>query len=216
MISLTFISLSILDIRLYLPASPAFPEILDDTQHVVFIAIGYSNFHDFEKLSDNCISADGTIFDLSIPLLSNGPEGIPQYSLALATFYGRERGDIPKSNIIFPYILVDEITMNETSVIMRNGTDEMQLSLFKPSGSCSIPDSITRHEFESYIKTELQFGLHEPEFFSFCDDIPLTTSIARLPKQSNAICIGCILMYVKHHGQREHLILRYVRRPSTS
>ncbi|KAJ8023495.1 hypothetical protein HOLleu_35953 [Holothuria leucospilota] len=83
-------------------------------------------------------------------------------------FYERSRGDIPKTNFLYPYIPVDEISMNDYGAIVRDGSDEFKLSFNQPSTSCKPPSSIVKEEFEKFALSDFQFGLPAPDF-SFCD-----------------------------------------------
>ncbi|KAJ8021166.1 hypothetical protein HOLleu_40957 [Holothuria leucospilota] len=158
--------------RLYLPTSPVFPEILDENQHVVYIGTGYVDFYDFQDLRDECVSIDGMEFAVTIPFLTDHPDGNPQYSLALKNFYERGRGDIPKPNIALPYVPVDEITRKDNSVIVRNGSEEIRLSFKRHTDPCEQVEPTVRHEFDEYVDQDLQFGVTEPDF-SFCDRHPV-------------------------------------------
>ncbi|KAJ8030316.1 hypothetical protein HOLleu_26691 [Holothuria leucospilota] len=158
--------------RLYLPTSPVFPKILNRNQHVVYIGTGYMTFHDFQDLVEECISVNGMEFIVTIPLLTDHPDGIPFYSLALKHFYERGRGDIPKPNIAMPYEPVDEITRKENGVVLRKGSEKLQLSYVRYTDPCKIPNPLVRHEFDEYIDQGLQFGVKEPDF-SFCDRHPV-------------------------------------------
>lgn len=57
---------------------------------------------------------------MTIPLLAGAPDGPPVYALALAKFYPKSRGDIPKINFLYPYIPVDEITMNDYGAFLAH------------------------------------------------------------------------------------------------
>ncbi|KAJ8030292.1 hypothetical protein HOLleu_26659 [Holothuria leucospilota] len=123
-------------------------------------------------LCDESLSIHGMEFAVVIPLLTDHPDGNPHYSLALKNFYERGRGDIPKPNIAFPYVPVDEITRRDNSVIVRNGSEEIHLSFERHTYRCKPVDPEVRHEFDEYVDQDLQFGVTEPNF-SFCDRHPV-------------------------------------------
>ncbi|KAJ8030317.1 hypothetical protein HOLleu_26692 [Holothuria leucospilota] len=158
--------------RLYLPTSPLFPGILDKNHHVIYISIGFSDFYEFQDLVDECIVIAGMEFLVTIPFLTDHPDGIPHYSLAVSLFYKRGRGDIPRPNFALPYIPIDEITTNEGSVVIRNGNDELNLSFIRKTDPCESINPMVRHEFDEYVDQDFQFGLSQPDF-SFCDRHPI-------------------------------------------
>ncbi|KAJ8041766.1 hypothetical protein HOLleu_12671 [Holothuria leucospilota] len=153
--------------RLYLPETEAFPGILDKDQHVVHIEIGYVNYH----IPDKCNSVNGVELGLVIPLLSDDPKGPPKYSLALIKFYQRDRVEPPYSNHSFPYLPVDELTMTDSSVVMRNGSDEILLSFERFNKPCKPAPAMSKHELDEFLTRNFQFGLPQPGFSS-CDRRP--------------------------------------------
>ena len=70
---------------------------------------------------------------MTIPLLTgeSDPNGSPLYALTLAKFYIRGRGDIPRPNIVYPYIAVDYIEMNEDGGFIVDGDDYFVFSYTK-------------------------------------------------------------------------------------
>lgn len=94
-------------------------------------------------------------FLVTIPLLTDHPDGIPHYSLAVSLLYERDRGDIPKPNFALPYIPVDEITTNESSVVIRNGSDELSLPFVRKTEPCESINPMVCHEFDEYVSVRL-------------------------------------------------------------
>lgn len=158
--------------RLFIPETAFLPDLQHRGHHPVYIEVGYVTSHDFDEyLEDNpspLVSVSGLEVTVTIPLLGGTSDGPPVYALALATFYEKSRGDIPKTNFLYPYIPVDEIRMNDYGAIVRNGSDEFKLSFNQPSTSCKPPASIVKEEFEKFVLSDFQFGLPAPDF-SFCD-----------------------------------------------
>ncbi|KAJ8041735.1 hypothetical protein HOLleu_12635 [Holothuria leucospilota] len=157
--------------RLYIPENPVFPNILNETHHVIYIDVGQLDFYNFKGYPDKRVSVNGLEFSVAIPLLADDPKGLPKYSLALSVFYPRNRGDFPKPNIIFPYTPVDVLEMNNTSVVVQNGNEELRLSFERFLDPCMPPPSIVRHELVEFLDKEFQLGVPEPDI-SFCKTHP--------------------------------------------
>lgn len=164
-----------------MPEKPVFPDILEDNQHVVYIAVGYWQFNDFQSYSDSRYSSPIMTAAVVIPLLTDNPTGIPHYSLSVALFYDKDITDFPKPNMAYPYIPVEEITMVNNSFIMRNGTNELVL-LLKNTDPCKSELPIARHEFDQFSEQEFQVALSEPDF-SFCDRHPVDNHFCRTAKK---------------------------------
>lgn len=100
-----------------MPDVPILPDLHNSDRHPVYISFGHMKSHDFdgylEENPNTCVSVSGLEVAVTIPLLAGAPDGPPVYALALAKFYEKSRGDIPKINFLYPYIPVDEITMND-------------------------------------------------------------------------------------------------------
>ncbi|KAJ8028771.1 hypothetical protein HOLleu_31105 [Holothuria leucospilota] len=151
--------------QLYLPTSRVFYDILSTDYHVVYIDFGFVGSDDFAD--EKSISSYGTESAIMIPFLADSPGGFPKYSLSLGQYYQRDRGDISRVNINFPYYGIDELTVTETGAVWRNGSDELTVSFVK-SNPCKAPPSNRRHEFDVMIKEELQFSFSKPDL-GFCD-----------------------------------------------
>ncbi|PIK45619.1 hypothetical protein BSL78_17524 [Apostichopus japonicus] len=159
-----------LEPQLFLPVKPPFPEVLNCDQHVIYIDFGTVTSRGFEDYeNDTCFDFSGPEFAVTIPLLCDSPGGIPMYSLTLAKFYQHDRLDFPKVNIAFKYKAVDELTLSENGVILREGRDELRIRIIESqTDPCEPPPRIMRHEFEEFINEDLQLGAPEPHF-EFCD-----------------------------------------------
>lgn len=156
--------------RLFLPEKPAFPNILKANEHVIYFSAGESVFTDFLDETDPCLSNEESGVTFAIPLLTDKPRGgLPQYSLALGILYDRHNKQIDKPNLIIPYLPVDELTLNDTILFLRNGTDEMLVKFQRNNNPCKPVTSLVRHEAEEFLEVDLQFGLPEPNF-EVCDD----------------------------------------------
>lgn len=140
--------------------------------HPVYIDIGHlksSNFDDYLKENPNpSVSVSGMEIAVTIPLLASTAKGRPVYALALAMLYEKSRGDIPKINILYPYIPVDEIKMNEHGAVVRNGREEMSISFSQLNQHCEPVTGIVKEEFEQFILGDLHFGIPTPDY-SFCE-----------------------------------------------
>ncbi|KAJ8043842.1 hypothetical protein HOLleu_11117 [Holothuria leucospilota] len=133
---------------------------------------GYVRSHDFDDyLKDNpnpSLSISGLEVTVTIPFLARTPNGPPNYAFALTKFYQKSRGDIPKINVLYPYVPVDEITLIDNEAVVRNGNDEMRFSFNRmDQPNCSAPKSIVTEELQEILQNEFQFGLPSPEY-SFC------------------------------------------------
>ncbi|KAJ8023494.1 hypothetical protein HOLleu_35951 [Holothuria leucospilota] len=158
--------------RLFIPEISVLPNLHHSDYHPVYIDIGDLKSHDFDDYlkenSNPCVSVSGMEIAVTIPLLAGTPNGPPEYALALAMFYERSRGDIPKINILYPYIPVDEITLNEHSAAVINGRDEMRISFSRFNERCEPATGIVKEEFEQFILSDVQFGIPAPDY-SFCE-----------------------------------------------
>ncbi|KAJ8024047.1 hypothetical protein HOLleu_36660 [Holothuria leucospilota] len=105
---------------------------------------------------------------VNIPLLSEEPSGPPSHSLALAKFYDRRRGDIPKANILYPYKPVDKIVMDDCHVVVQNGDEEIRANFQRAVNPCvPSPDKVD-DEIKRFMGSDFHFGNPEPHF-AFCD-----------------------------------------------
>ncbi|KAJ8043798.1 hypothetical protein HOLleu_11062 [Holothuria leucospilota] len=148
-----------------MPNSAGFDDLLSTDHHVVYIDFGFIGSEDFAD--EQSISSYGTESAVLIPFLADSPDGVPKYDLSLGQFYQRDRGDIPRVSINFPYYDIDELNVTETGAAWRNGSDELTVSFVK-SKPCKVPPSIRRHEFDAMIEKELQFSFSKPDL-SYCD-----------------------------------------------
>ncbi|KAJ8021452.1 hypothetical protein HOLleu_38661 [Holothuria leucospilota] len=82
--------------------------------------------------------------------------------------YEKSRGDIPKLNFLYPYSPVDEIQLSDSEGVVKNGSDELRVSIIKHNDPCAPPRSIIKEEFDEFFVAEFHFGLPKPDF-SFCD-----------------------------------------------
>ncbi|KAJ8043937.1 hypothetical protein HOLleu_11261 [Holothuria leucospilota] len=158
--------------RLYVPDGPILPDLHNSDRHPVYIDFGHMKSHDFdgylEENPNTCVSVSGLEVAVTIPLLAGAPDGPPVYALALAKFYEKSRGDMPKINFLYPYIPVDEIKMSDYGAVVRNGNDEMRVTFNRLIHPCKPLDSMVNEEFEEFIHSDFQFGLPQPDY-SFCD-----------------------------------------------
>ncbi|KAJ8021453.1 hypothetical protein HOLleu_38662 [Holothuria leucospilota] len=157
--------------KLVLPEKQVFPELETREHHFVHVDFGYLTSRDFDDfLEDNphpCVSVSGLEVAVIIPLLAANASGPPIYALALAKLYEKSRGDIPKSNFLYPYIPVDEIQFSDSEGVVKKGSDELRVSIIKHNDPCEPPRSIAE-EFDEFFVAEFHFGLPKPDF-SFCD-----------------------------------------------
>ncbi|KAJ8051067.1 hypothetical protein HOLleu_04496 [Holothuria leucospilota] len=158
--------------RLFVPEDPVLQEIHNNDRHPVYIDFGFIRSHDFDNYLENnpdpCVSTSGLEVAVTIPLLADKPKGKPSYALALTKFYEKSRGDIPKINVLYPYIPVDEISLSEDGAIVRNGSDEMRISFKRSNNPCKPPISVVKEEFDEFLFSDFTFGLPAPDY-SFCD-----------------------------------------------
>lgn len=161
--------------RLFLPNYRVFPKLLNKGQHPIYIDFGYVTFFEFEDGSDpqNPLFY-GIEVAVTIPLLTDQPDGPPAYSLALAKFYDRSRGDFPKPNILYPYIPADKLTLDDNGAYVQIGDDEFSVTFDRQTHPCIPPPSIVRHEFDEFVAHDLQLGTPEPHF-EYCHCNPSAT-----------------------------------------
>ncbi|KAJ8023811.1 hypothetical protein HOLleu_36355 [Holothuria leucospilota] len=143
---------------------------------------------DFEEYLDGspdpCLEVSGLESAVTIPFLTARPGGQPMYSLALAMFYDKDRRDFPKTNLIYPYIPVDDIRLDEEEAYVKDGEEEFRVSLLNQV-PCQPPPSLVRYRLQDFINMNVQFGVPEPDF-SFCDRHPMENRFCK-----NARKIGC-------------------------
>ncbi|XP_071823831.1 uncharacterized protein [Apostichopus japonicus] len=157
--------------RLFLPNFRVFPELMNETQHPIYIDFGYMTFSDFEDGSDphNPLFY-GIEVAVTIPLLTDQPDGPPKYSLALAKFYDRSRVDFPKPNILYPYIPADELTLDDEGASILIGEERMSVTFQRQNHPCIPPADVIRHEFDAFVNEDFHLGIPEPHFeYSKCD-----------------------------------------------
>lgn len=76
---------------------------------------------------------------------------------------------MPKRNILYPYIPVDEITLDDHKAVARKGSDGIRVSLNRINQpNCSAPKSNAKGEMQEFLQSEFQFGLPPLEYPS-CD-----------------------------------------------
>ncbi|KAJ8031012.1 hypothetical protein HOLleu_27603 [Holothuria leucospilota] len=170
--------------KLYLPETPIFPGVIGANKHAVFIGVGNLTFHDFDPYADSHLwmAEAVTMVGVVIPLLADSPKGVPQYSLALGIYYEKNLGDFPKSNVMYPYFPVDEIRINNNRFVMRNGSEEMTVSLNRYTNPCKPTSPVVRHELDHLIRQEFHLGNPEPDF-SFCDRHPIDNHFCETAKR---------------------------------
>ncbi|KAJ8051060.1 hypothetical protein HOLleu_04485 [Holothuria leucospilota] len=155
-----------------MPEVPVLPEIHNNDRHPIFLDFEFSRSHDFnEYLKNNrdpCVSTSGVEVSVTIPLLAGAPNGPPLYALALNRLYEKSRGDIPKTNILYPYKPVDEIFLNDKRAFVINGSDELRISFNRSSNPCTPLTSVVKEELDKFVFSGFQFGLPAPDY-SFCD-----------------------------------------------
>ncbi|KAJ8033358.1 hypothetical protein HOLleu_23571 [Holothuria leucospilota] len=117
---------------------------------------------------DSCVSASRMEATLTIPLLAQEPSGPPLYSLGIGVLYERSRENFPIGDVLFPYIPVDEITMDEFGVVVRNGSEEIRATFIKYDDPCEPPPTIVQDEIKKFVEGDLLLGLPEPDV-SICD-----------------------------------------------
>ncbi|KAJ8051070.1 hypothetical protein HOLleu_04500 [Holothuria leucospilota] len=158
--------------RLFVPKDPVLKEIPNNDRHPIYVDFGFIRSHDFDEYLENnpdpCVSTSGLEAAVTIPLLAGAPNGPPVYSLALAKFYEKSRGDIPKINFLYPYIPVNEISLSNDGAFVRNGSDEMRVSFHHTGNFCKQPALMVKEEFYEFVFSDFQFGLPAPDY-SFCD-----------------------------------------------
>ncbi|KAJ8021444.1 hypothetical protein HOLleu_38647 [Holothuria leucospilota] len=158
--------------RLFIPRKSVFPELQMSDHHPVSVDFGYLESHDFDdylKINrEPSISISGPEVAVSIPYLAADSNGPPVYTLALAHLYEQSRGDIPKTNFLYPYIPVDEIQITDIGAVVRNGSEELGVSFIRHNHPCKAPPSTVSEKFDEFLYEEFHLGLPEPDF-SFCD-----------------------------------------------
>ncbi|KAJ8024227.1 hypothetical protein HOLleu_36897 [Holothuria leucospilota] len=87
---------------LFLPRTPVFPDILNETQHVLYVDSGNITVIKCEPgVPKCCPSVTKPISATSIPLLTDDPDGTPKYSLGLNIFYSKYSIDVRNDNPLF-------------------------------------------------------------------------------------------------------------------
>ncbi|KAJ8023426.1 hypothetical protein HOLleu_35870 [Holothuria leucospilota] len=151
---------------------PVLPELHPADHYPVYIDFGYLTSHYFDdywnRNPNNCVSTSGFEVAGTIPLLADSSNGSPIYVLALAKFYERWRGDIPKTNHLYPYIPVDEIKRDKYGAVAKNGSDKIRVFFHDLKHPCKPPSSSVKEEFDDFMFSMFHFGLPAPEY-SFCD-----------------------------------------------
>ncbi|KAJ8021455.1 hypothetical protein HOLleu_38665 [Holothuria leucospilota] len=157
---------------LVIPEKRGFSDLETSDYHPVFVTFGHVTSHDFDDYlkhnPDPCVAVSGLEVSVKIPLLAANASGPPIYALSVAKLYEKSRGDIPKINFLYPYFPVDEIQFNDSEFVVKNGSDEMRVSVIKHNHPCESPRPIVMEEFEEFRVSEFYFGLSKPDF-SFCD-----------------------------------------------
>ncbi|KAJ8021518.1 hypothetical protein HOLleu_38754 [Holothuria leucospilota] len=143
-----------------MPTTPVFDDILTADHHVIYVEFGFIDSLDLG--GEPSISSHGSESAIIIPFLADSPDGDPKYALALGSVYQRDRGAVSKLNIAFPYIGIDEISVTDTGVVWRNGSDELRATFVK-SNPCRPASKVSQHEFEVTIDEELDFSFAEPD-----------------------------------------------------
>ncbi|KAJ8024225.1 hypothetical protein HOLleu_36893 [Holothuria leucospilota] len=102
---------------------------------------------------------------MSIPLLSNSSDGVPIFSLALNIFYPRDRSDVPNINVIHHFVPVDEILIDESEAILRDGNEELSIFVNKQDNPCEPSTPCIQRQLGKRME-ELQVGFPQPDFSS--------------------------------------------------
>ncbi|XP_071832030.1 uncharacterized protein [Apostichopus japonicus] len=158
--------------RLYVPATPVFPH-LDDGQHVIYIDFGDAKTVDLSE--EFAISPTVPSFYVVIPFLSNTVCGPPHYDLSLAQLYQQNDNDqaLPIANILYPFRNVEELTISESSVLLRDQGEEIKIE-FSVTMPCIEPTSIVREEIDDLVLGNWFFGSHSPGL-DFCASTTCTS-----------------------------------------
>ncbi|KAJ8021329.1 hypothetical protein HOLleu_38495 [Holothuria leucospilota] len=146
--------------QLYVPKKPVFPDLLNNDQHVVYVDFGLSSSKDF--IDDSSISSSGVESGVIIPFLSDSPNGPPKYSIAMAELYSRDRVEPAKPNIMYPFISIDEMTVEDNEAFWRNGDEELHVSFVK-SNPCQTPSAATKEVFVKFFTGLSLLGWSEPD-----------------------------------------------------
>ncbi|KAJ8024226.1 hypothetical protein HOLleu_36894 [Holothuria leucospilota] len=155
---------------LYLPENPVFPEILNETQHVVYIDFGTITQFDTEEFktveAHTYPSLSRPESFLLIPLLSNEPKGPAAFALVLDVFYPRNRSDLPNIGITFNYVPVDDVSISRTEAIVRDGNEEIRISIDIHDSPCTPAPSGISHELDEFLEDNSVLGFSQPDFSS--------------------------------------------------
>ncbi|KAJ8022377.1 hypothetical protein HOLleu_37257 [Holothuria leucospilota] len=158
------------DSRLYLPDTTEFPDLLTSDQHAMYIDFGMVRSTDFEESPH--ISIYGPESALMLPFLSNTPGGTPDLTLALAQYYQRDRGEVPRSStIVAPFIPIDFISVTDEGSVWRNGNDVLEVSFDFPD-PCTTPLNKMADAFKNFANTQYELGISGPDL-QFCDRNPV-------------------------------------------
>lgn len=103
---------------------------------------------------------------LLIPLLSNAPNGPRGFALVLDVFYPRNRSDLPNIGITFNYVSVDGVSINRKEAIVRDGNEEIRISIDIHDSPCTPALSIIRHELDKFLEDNTVLGFSQPDFSS--------------------------------------------------
>lgn len=158
-----------------------FPNILNDSQHLIYVSIGHVVSLDYENYTESCVDAQGPVLAVAIPYLTRSPPIPSQYTLVLAKMYDRRRGDIAKPNIAYPYIPVDELILGHNFAVIRNGSDEFRLEFTRYIDPCIPSSSLVHDEFINFTAQEMQIGAAEPNF-DICDRHPSNNKFCSIVK----------------------------------
>lgn len=137
---------------LTLPYPPVLQDLIGDEDHVVAVSFGRleaTSAHTEDLLDSYATEADTVQF--FIPFLTGKDETAePMYKLALNSFVSTDKPFF-QPNVAIPTEQVESISLSDTGLVVRNGSDVLSISLTVPSSkSCVVPDIVTEEKIEGY------------------------------------------------------------------